>query len=121
MHDYTVPPSLYIQGSSNFPEELDTLTIECTVTANPPGNITWLIRTTDGIKNVLATSKRSISHHNEPSGSNGPLLRSTLIVRDVLETDSGQYVCEAANEAFKQAVSVNFTITVAGELALIVY
>ena len=117
MHDSVVPPSLHIQGSSNAPEELDTLTIECNVTANPPANITWIIRTTNGFKNVLATSKRSISH---PNGSNGPILRSTLIVRDVLETDSGQYVCEAASEIFERAVSVNFSVNVAGKLALII-
>ena len=121
MHDSAVPPSLHIQGSSNAPEELDTLTVECYVTANPPANITWLIRTTDGIKNVIASSKRSISHHNETNSSNGPILQSTLLVRDVLETDSGQYVCEAAIEAFEKAVSVNFAVTVAGELALTVY
>ena len=120
MHDSAVPPSLHIQGSSNAPEELDTLTIECNVTANPPANITWIIRTTNGNKNVLATSKRSISHHNEPSGSNGPILWSTLIVRDVLETDSGQYVCEAASEVFERAISVDFSVSVAGKFALII-
>ena len=67
---------------------------------------------------MLATSKRSISQHYEPDGFNGPTLRSILVVRDVLQTDSGHYVCEAVSEVFKQAVSVNFSVSVAGELAL---
>lgn len=67
---------------------------------------------------MFAMSKRSISQHYEPDGFNGPTLQSILEVRDVLQTDSGQYVCEAVSEVFKQAVSVNFSVSVAGELAL---
>ena len=112
----TVHPRLHIQGSSNTPNELDTLTLECNVTANPPANITWLFRTTDGVKSVLATSRRDISHQYEANGSNGPVLQSTLVVRDVIQIDSGHYICEASSNTFTEAVSVNFSISVTGEL-----
>ena len=97
---------------------MDTLSIEYNVTANPPANIIWLIRTTEGVKNVLSTSKKNISQHYESDGFNGPTLRSILVVRNVLQTDSGQYICEAVSELFKQAISVNFSVSVAGELTL---
>ena len=112
-----VPPNPRIQGSSNTPSELDTLIIECNVTANPPANITWLIRTTDGIRNVLCTSRRSISHHYKPNGSNGPVSQSILTVRDVVQTDSGQYICEGISDVFIEAASINFSVSVTGEFA----
>ena len=112
-----VPPHPHIQGSSNTPSELDTLTVECNITANPPANITWLIRTTDGIKNVLATPRRSISYHYEPNGSNGPVTQSILIVRGVVQADGGQYICEGVSDVFTEAASINFSVSVTGEFA----
>ena len=102
-----VPPTQHIQGSSNNPNELDTLTLECSVTANPPANITWLFRTTNGVKSVLATSRRDISHHYEANDSSGPVSQSILVIRDVIQIDSGQYICEASSNIFPEAVSVS--------------
>ena len=68
---------------------------------------------------AMSGSKRSISQHYESNGFNGPTLQSTLVVRNVLKTDSGQYICEAVSEVFEQAVSVNFSVSVAGELTLL--
>ena len=111
-----VPPTQYIQGSSNNPNELDTLTLGCNVTANPPTNITWLFRTTNGVKSVLATSRRDISHHYKANDSSGPVSQSILVIRDVIQIDSGQYICEASSNIFPEAVSVIFSISVTGEL-----
>ena len=116
--DSAVPPNLHIKGSSNVPNELDTLTLECTVTANPPANITWLFRTPDEVRNVLANSRRRISHSFEANGSNGPVSRSILVVRDIVQTDSGMYDCETTNAVSTETVSVNFSVRVTGELAL---
>ena len=114
-NDSVVPPKLHIQGSSNAPDELDTLIIECSVMANPPANITWLFRTPDGVKNVLTSSRRSISHSFDTNGSNGPVSRSILVVRDVVQTDSGMYNCETTNDVFTETVSVNISVSVIGE------
>ena len=113
-----VPPNLHIQGSSNTPNELDTLTLKCNITANPPANVTWFFRTTNGVKNVLSTSRRSISHHYEANDSDGPIFQSILIVKEVDRSDSGIYSCEMVNEFSTETVSVNFSVNVTGELAL---
>ena len=85
--------------------------------ANPPTNITWVFRTTNGVKNVLASSRKGISHSFDANGSNGPVSESILVVRDVIQTDSGMYNCETTNTIFTETVSVNFSVSVTGELA----
>ena len=67
---------------------------------------------------AMSGSKRSISQHYESDGFNGPTLQNILVVRNVLQTDSGQYICEAVSKVFQQAVSVDFSVNVAGELTL---
>ena len=109
---FIVPPNnLAIRGSSNTPGELDTVTIECNVTANPPANITWLKRTSEGIKKLINTSRTSVTHQIT-STSRGPVTTSTLVVNSVDATDDGDYVCEARNSPSSPHVSTNFSISI---------
>ena len=108
----TVPPhDLEIRGSSNISRELDTVTIECNVTASPPANITWLKRTSEDSRKLLNTSRTSITHQVTYI-SRGPVTSSTLVISNLEVTDSGDYVCEARNSHSSPPVSTNFPITV---------
>ena len=107
-----VPPSdLEIRGSSNTPGELDTVTIECNVTANPPANINWLKRTSEKRRNHVNTSRTSITHQVTFT-SRGPVTGSTLVISNVEAADSGDYICEARNSHSSPPVSTNFSIIV---------
>lgn len=103
-----------IIGSSTTPERLDTVTIECNVTATPPANITWIIRTTDRIQTLFNTTRTFITHQltNAPSG---PTSRSALTISNVEEADNGDYICVASNDLSSPSVSANFTICVIGK------
>ena len=108
----TVPPhDLEIQGSSNTPGELDTVTIECNVTASPPADITWLKRTSENSRKLLNTSRTSVTHQVTYI-SRGPVTSSTLVISNLEVADSGDYVCEARNNQSSPPVSTNFSITV---------
>lgn len=118
VHTYTVPLSrLSVRGYNNNPKELDTVIIECDVTANPPANITWLKRTRERVRILTLNSKISIACQliNTPSG---PLFRCTLIIRNVEENDSGNYICEARNN-HSPSESANFNFTVISEYNLL--
>ena len=108
---YTVHLSnLSIRGDSDNPRELETVTIECNVIANPPASITWLKRTSKRVRKLTSNSKMSITHHLTDTPS-GPLSSNILIVRNVEENDDGHYICEARNN-HSSSESVNFNFTV---------
>ena len=65
---------------------------------------------------MLATSRKSISHHYEANGSNGPVSQSILEIRNIVEADNGLYICEASSDIFTEAVSVNFPVSITGRL-----
>ena len=102
---------LEIRGSSNTPKELNTVTIQCNVTASPPANITWLKRTSENSRKLLNTSRTSITHQVTYI-SRGPVTSSTLVISNLEVADSGDYVCEARNNQSSPPVSANFPITV---------
>ena len=104
---------LEIRGSSNTPGELDTVTIECNVTANPSANITWLKRTSEGVKKLINTLRTSITHQLT-STSRGPVTGSTLVISNVEAADNGDHICEARN-GYSSPESANFTISVIGK------
>ena len=116
VHIHAVPPSdLEIRGSNNTPGELDTVTIECNVTAYPPANITWLKRTSENLSgNPINTSRAAITHQ-VTSTSRGPVTGSTLVISNLEVADSGDYICEARNSHSSPPVSTNFPITVIGK------
>ena len=107
----TVPlTNLSIRGDKDNPRELDTVTIECDVVANPSANIVWFKRTSERVRALTSNPKTSITHQliNSPTG---PLSSSTLTVRNLEESNSGYYICEARNN-YSSSESVNFNFTV---------
>ena len=102
--------NLSTRGDSDNPRELDTVTVECDVIANPPASIVWFKRTSERVRALTSTSKTSITHQftNSPTG---PLARSALTIRNVEENDNGDYICEARNNlSFSESVTFNFTV-----------
>ena len=108
-----------IRGNSTTPERLDTVTIECNVTAAPPANITWIIRTTDRLQTLVNTPQTSITHQLTNTLS-GPTSRSTLTISNVEEADNGDYICEASNDPSSPSISANFTVCVIGKVIVII-
>ena len=106
--------NMKIKGNSTTPERLDTVTIECNVTANPPANPTWIMRTIEGIQTLLTSSPRISITHQLTNAPNGPTSRSTLTISNVEASDNGVYICEANNGLSSPSVSANFTICVIG-------
>ena len=92
---------------------LDTVIIECNVTANPPANITWMKRTRERIQNLTNTTQISITGRLTYLSS-GPVARSTLTITSVEAADNGDYICEASNGR-PSPLSTNFTICVIGK------
>ena len=86
------------------------MTIECDVTANPPANITWFKRTSERVRMLTSNSKSSITPQLTYTQS-GPLSSSTLTVRDVVQNDNGNYICEARNNR-SSSKSTNFDFIV---------
>ena len=108
--------NLKVNGSSSTPERLDTVTIECTVTANPPANFIWTKRTSEGAQAIINTPRTSITHQLTVT-LNGPTTRSTLTISNVEVADNGDYICEASirNYTLSPSVSSNFTLCVIGK------
>ena len=108
---------LVIRGSSTTPERLDTVTIECNATANPPANINWMKRTTasERIWALTSTSRISITHQliYMPSG---PTSSSTLTISNMEAADNGKYICEANNNSSSPTLSANFAVCVIGKV-----
>ena len=109
---YTLVPlsNMSIRGNHDNPQELDTVIIECGVTANPPANIAWLKRTSEIVRTLTNNSKTSITSQHTDTSS-GPLSRSTLTIRNVEENDNGDYICEARNN-HSSYDSANFSVIV---------
>ena len=111
--------SLSTRGNNDNPRELDTVTIECGVTANPPANITWFKRTSERWRALTSNFKTSITHQLTYIAS-GPLASSTLTVRNVEENDNGEYICEArTNQSTSESVSFNFTVSSRSNLSCV--
>ena len=104
--------NLKVSGNSTTPERLDTVTIECVITANPPANFTWMKRTSEQVQALVNTPRTSITHQLTITQS-GPITRSTLTVRNVKVADNGGYICEATSNSFPP-VSATFTLCVIG-------
>ena len=112
----TVPLSnLVIRGSSSTPTRLDTVTVECNVTSNPPANIKWMKRTSQGTQTLANTSRISITHQFTNT-LRDPVSRSTLTIRTVEATDNGDYICRASNTPSLPSVLANFTFCVIGKV-----
>ena len=107
--------NMKIKGSSSTPERQDTVTFECNITATPPANLTWIMRTTEGIQTLLTSSPRISITHQLINAPNGPTSRSTLTISNVEAADNGVYICEANNDPSSPSVSANFTICVIGK------
>lgn len=106
--------NLMVRGNSSTPARLDTVTIECNVTAAPPINITWMKATVTTKLIIISTPRISITRQltNTPSG---PLLRSALTISSVEAADNGDYICEASNDPSLPSVSAKFAICVIGK------
>ena len=93
---YIVKSYVDLTGTNSL-EELETLTLHCT--ANPPASISWLKRTSKGIKTISTSSRITISTQETTTKNGLSITHSTLMIRDVTEVDSADYVCEADNGA----------------------
>ena len=102
--------NLSISGDRDNPRELETVTIECSVIANPPATITWFKRTSERVRVLTSNSKANTLHHLTDTPS-GPLSSSILTIKNVEENDNGDYVCEARNN-LSSSESANFNFTV---------
>ena len=112
----TVPLSnMIIRGSSNTPARLDTVTIECSVTANPPANIMWMKKSSERNQALINTQRIAITDQLTNSTS-GPTSRSILTISNVEASDNGNYICEASSESSPSSVSADFTLCVIGKL-----
>jgi hypothetical protein len=111
-YEFCIVPltNLSIRGDKDNSRELDTVIIECDAIANPHANITWFKRTSERVRALTSNPKTSITHQliNSPTG---PFSSSTLIVRNLEESDSADYICEARNN-YSSSESVNFNFTV---------
>ena len=109
---YTVPlTNLSIRGDKDNLRELETVTIKCDVIANPSANITWFKRTSERVRALTSNPKTSIIHHPLINSPTGPLSSSTLTIRNLEESDTGYYICEARNNySSSESVSFNFTV-----------
>ena len=114
---YTVPLSnMVITGSSNTPARLDTVTIECSVTANPPASIMWMKTVTTSA--IIQATRRTSIVDQLTHTPNGPVSRSTLTINNVEASDNGNYICEASSGPSPPSVSANFSICVIGKLLM---
>lgn len=93
--------------------ESDTLQLSCT--ASPPARLTWLKRSNagdaDSVETQFAIARRSITYFEEGSFS-----QSTLVIRNVVGSDSANYICVAENSNVSSLpTSVNYTVDVNGK------
>ena len=107
---------LVIRGSSNTPSRLETVTIECNVTANPPANIDWMKRINERLTQAVTTTSQISITHQLIYTLSGPISRSTLTISSVEAADNGEYICEASNSPSSPTLSANFTICVPGKV-----
>ena len=99
-----------ITGSQEL-NEGDKLELICT--ANPPARLTWQKRIDTGdsetVETQFAISRRSINKEV------GYIAQSTLIITNVVRSDSASYVCTAENaDVSSLSTSVNHTVYIKG-------
>ena len=119
----TVPLSgLSVRGDNDNPRELDTVTIECGVTANPPAKIVWFKRTSSESWRVLTSNSKISITHQLINTSSGPISSSTLTVRNVEENDNANYICEARNnQSSSESTNFNFTVISMSNLSCVLH
>ena len=107
------PRELSISGSRDA-EELGTISLQCTVSANPQPEIAWLKRSTDGgLIHVVNSSRISISFDYTSEDRIGV---STLELSRVTGHDDGEYVCEASNGLpTTSPIALEWPVAVAGD------
>lgn len=110
---YVVAPrELSISGNSGA-EELGTVSLHCTVSANPRPDIVWLKRSTGGLIHVVNSSRISFSIDYDSENRVGV---STLTVSSVTGHDGGEYVCKASNGLLTTSpVALEWDVAVTGE------
>ena len=72
---------------------MSTVTLTCTVSANPAPVITWLIRSEAGVTVLLNSSRTEITHQYRITDS---VVTSVLTIREAVSRDQGEYVCEVS-------------------------
>ena len=102
-----------VSGNTATPCELQTLIIECSVTAYPPATFEW-IGSRGG--EILNNSRVSINTSNEFTSTAEPTSTSILTIKNVTVADDGDYICIAINNVSSTPVFSSFTVTVIGEL-----
>ena len=108
--------NMMIKGSSNSPQRQDSVTIECNVTANPPANIMWMKRISQGMQ-ILTNTVRISTTQQVTNTPNGPTSSSILTISNVEGADNGDYICEASNGPLSPSLSAIYTICVIGKVA----
>ena len=82
-----------ISGSSRV-NELSTISLACTVQANPAPVITWLIRSEAGVTVLLNSARIDITHQYRVTDYTAT---SVLTIREAVLSNRGEYVCEVSN------------------------
>lgn len=107
----TVPIQVNITGSQTL-NEMDKLELTCT--ARPPARLMWQKRIDTGdsetVETQFAISRRSIINKEVESIS-----LSTLVITNVVSSDSASYVCIAENTDINSLpTSANYTVDIMG-------
>ena len=99
------------QGN-NVVEELDSIILHCSFSANPKPLISWLKRAPDGLIRIVSSSRISVSLDYD---NNTKLGVSMLTIAESVEQDAGVYICEASNVVPTISVeAAEWNVTVVG-------
>ena len=106
LFDVTIYTQVNITGK-RIVNESDTLELNCTFTRS--ATLSWFKRVdTSSLKRIVLTSRISLQRDIEGSS----MIYSVLVIRDVVLSDNGIYVCEAQSGGI--SFSVNYTIHIHG-------
>ena len=89
--------------------EFSDISLQCTVTANPPPVIVWLKRNEDMVTEIIEIGRTLIINHYSFHNT-----MSTLLIERAQSSDQGEYTCEARNEVTQGVSIVNKTIAITG-------
>ena len=89
-----VSPTAIGTSGNSVVEELDSIFLQCSFSANPRPLISWLKRAPDGLIRIVSSSRISVSLDYD---NNTKLGVSMLTITDSVEQDAGVYICEANN------------------------